>query len=126
MGVAFLGLITVWALIAGDTVEGADIRFLLPVPWVLAGIAGLVALITSDRRRHARRAPAGSSRHAEQRDRDYWSPCAPTLGTLTTVPALDRPDLLAPAGRRRAGRLAARGERRRGRDRPGRSPTPPR
>lgn len=55
MGVAFLGLVTVWALVAGDVVEGADIRFLLPAPWVLAGVAGLVALIASDRRRHTRR-----------------------------------------------------------------------
>lgn len=51
MGVAFLGLLAVWALIAGDVVDGADIRILLPVPWVLAGVAGLVALVTSDRRR---------------------------------------------------------------------------
>lgn len=55
MGVAFLGLLTVWALVAGDVVEGSDIRFLLPAPWVLAGVAGLLALVASDRRRHARR-----------------------------------------------------------------------
>ena len=55
MGVALLGLLGVWALVAGDVVEGADIRFLLPAPWVLAGVAGLIALITSDRRRHERR-----------------------------------------------------------------------
>lgn len=55
LGVAFLGLLTVWALVVGDVVEGADIRFLLPAPWVLAGVAGLVALIASDRRRHAPR-----------------------------------------------------------------------
>ncbi len=51
MGVAFAGLAVVWALIAGDVVEGDDIRWLLPAPWVLAGIAGLVGLITADRRR---------------------------------------------------------------------------
>ncbi|CAN5704643.1 hypothetical protein BH11ACT8_BH11ACT8_19070 [soil metagenome] len=55
MGVAFLGMIVVWALVASDAVQGGDIRFLLPAPWVLAGIAGLVALATSDRRRHQRR-----------------------------------------------------------------------
>lgn len=54
MGIALLGLVAVWALVAGDVVEGSDIRFLLPVPWVLAGVAGLVALIASDRRRHTR------------------------------------------------------------------------
>lgn len=56
MGVAFVGLLTVWALIVSDVVEGSDIRFLMPAPWVLAGLAGLVALITSDRRRYAVRA----------------------------------------------------------------------
>ena len=50
MGVAFLGLAAVWALVATDTVEGSDIRFLLPVPWILAGVAGLVALVAADRR----------------------------------------------------------------------------
>lgn len=50
MGVALLGLAVVWALVASDAVEGSDIRFLLPAPWILAGVAGLLALITSDRR----------------------------------------------------------------------------
>jgi len=43
MGIAFLGLVGVWALIQTDTVEGGDVRWLLPVPWVLAGLAGLLA-----------------------------------------------------------------------------------
>ena len=51
MGVAFAGLVVVWALVAGDVVEGRDIRWLLPMPWVLAGAAGLVGLIAADRRR---------------------------------------------------------------------------
>ncbi len=55
MGVAFLGLLLVWALVQGGAVEGRDIRFLLPLPWVLAGVAGLAALVASDRRRHSRR-----------------------------------------------------------------------
>jgi len=49
MGVAFLGLTLVGTLILGDVVEGEDIRFLMPLPWVLAGIAGLVALVLRDR-----------------------------------------------------------------------------
>ncbi len=53
MGVAYLGLTIVWALVVGDIVEGKDIRFLLPAPWVLAGAAGLLALIVTDRRHHA-------------------------------------------------------------------------
>ena len=50
VGVALLGLGVVWALVAGNAVEGKDIRFLLPAPWIIAGVAGLVALIASDRR----------------------------------------------------------------------------
>ena len=50
MGVALLGLGVVWGLIEGWAVEGDDIRFLLPAPWILAGVAGLAALVTSDRR----------------------------------------------------------------------------
>jgi hypothetical protein len=51
MGLAFLGLVLVWALIAGDVVADDDVRWLLPVPWVLAGGAGLVAMTVSARRR---------------------------------------------------------------------------
>ena len=49
MGLAFLGLTGVWAMIQSDIVDGADIRWLLPVPWVLAGIAGLLATTLSGR-----------------------------------------------------------------------------
>ncbi len=51
MGVAFLGLVGVWALIEGDVVGDSEIRWLLPVPWVLAGIGGLLATTRAARRR---------------------------------------------------------------------------
>jgi hypothetical protein len=50
MGTALLGLVAVWALIVGDVVDGEDVRWLLPVPWVLAGAAGLVALAATGHR----------------------------------------------------------------------------
>jgi hypothetical protein len=53
MGLAFLGLVAVWAVIAGTGVSDEDIRWLLPVPWVLAGGAGLVATAVAARRRSA-------------------------------------------------------------------------
>ena len=62
MGIAFLGLVGVWALIQSDVVDGDDIRWLLPVPWVLAGIAGLLATTLSGSRRYAATRPAGSTR----------------------------------------------------------------
>ena len=55
MGIAFLGLAVVWSLIANDVVEGRDVRWLMPVPWVLAGAGGLVAAALTTRRRHAAR-----------------------------------------------------------------------
>jgi hypothetical protein len=55
MGLAFVGLVGVWALIQGDVVQGDDIRWLLPLPWVLAGIAGLLATTLSSRNRRTDR-----------------------------------------------------------------------
>jgi len=51
MGIAFAGMVLVWALIAGDVVAGDDIRWLMPIPWVSAGGAGLVAMAIAARRR---------------------------------------------------------------------------
>ena len=34
----------VWALIVGDVVDDDDIRWLMPIPWVSAGVVGLVAM----------------------------------------------------------------------------------
>jgi hypothetical protein len=43
MGVAFAGIVAVWALVESGAVGTSDLRWLLPVPWVAAGVAGLVA-----------------------------------------------------------------------------------
>jgi hypothetical protein len=51
MGLAFAGLVGVWALIVGDAVDGDDIRWLLPLPWVFAGTVGLLAVTLASRRR---------------------------------------------------------------------------
>ena len=51
MGIAFLAMVGVWALIESDVVGGSDVRWLLPVPWVLAGLGGLLAIaITGSRK----------------------------------------------------------------------------
>jgi hypothetical protein len=52
MGIAFLGLVGVWAIIQSDLVEGGNVRWLLPLPWVLAGIAGLLATTLTSRRKY--------------------------------------------------------------------------
>jgi hypothetical protein len=43
LGVAFLGMVVNWALIQSDTVGTEGLRWLLPIPWVAAGAAGLIA-----------------------------------------------------------------------------------
>ena len=62
MGVALLGLVGVWALFEGGVVEGADLHWFLPIPWLAAGAAGLVALTVAARRK-ARRVPASADAH---------------------------------------------------------------
>ncbi|HJQ07517.1 MAG TPA: hypothetical protein VJ872_18855 [Nocardioides sp.] len=52
MGLAFLGLVVVWALVVPlNAVELPHARWLLPLPWLVAGAAGLVATVLSGRRR---------------------------------------------------------------------------
>jgi hypothetical protein len=53
MGVAFLGIVGIWALVQTDTVTGDDVRWLMPIPWVAAGIVGLVATAITGSRRYA-------------------------------------------------------------------------
>jgi hypothetical protein len=55
MGIAFLGLVGVWALVQGDVVGDGDVRWLLPLPWVLAGLAGLLAVGLSGSKRWSTR-----------------------------------------------------------------------
>lgn len=50
MGLAFTGLLVIWALVASDTVTNDDIRWLLPVPWLLGGGIGLIAVLLSQSR----------------------------------------------------------------------------
>jgi cytoskeletal protein RodZ len=42
-GIAFLGMVVTWALIESGAVETSGLRWLLPIPWVAAGAAGLLA-----------------------------------------------------------------------------------
>ena len=47
MGVIFLGIVTVWALIEGQIASTDDLRWLIPLPWVIAGTAGLIVIMMS-------------------------------------------------------------------------------
>ena len=50
MGVAFAGIVLVWALVQGDVVETGELRWLMPIPWIAAGAAGLAATVWATRR----------------------------------------------------------------------------
>ena len=54
MGLAFLGMVGIWALWTGGVVDEDDLHWLLPVPWVVAGAAGLVATTVSGAARRER------------------------------------------------------------------------
>src|SRR4051812_47373680 len=68
MGIAFLGIVGVWALVQSDIVTGDDIRWLMPVPWVLAGVAGLAATAITGSRRYAVRQTGWVGQPADQHD----------------------------------------------------------
>ncbi len=50
MGVAFAGIVLVWALVKGDVVDPGELRWLVPLPWLAAGAAGLAATVWRSRR----------------------------------------------------------------------------
>lgn len=50
MGVAFVGLATIWLLFETDVVHSDDLRWFMPLPWLAAGVAGLLAVALSGRR----------------------------------------------------------------------------
>lgn len=51
MGLAFVGLAAIWAVLAADVLDGDTLRWLLPVPWLVAGAAGLLATTMGAARR---------------------------------------------------------------------------
>lgn len=53
MGLAFLGLTAVWAVLAADALDGDALRWLLPLPWLVAGAAGLLATTWGAARRRS-------------------------------------------------------------------------
>lgn len=60
MGVAFIGLTVVWSLIASDAVDLDQSHWLLPLPWLTAGAAGLIATVLRGRRRGPDQAAYGT------------------------------------------------------------------
>ena len=52
MGLVFLAAVGVWALVQTGAVNSHDLRWLLPLPWVIGGGIGLFAAAISSVRRH--------------------------------------------------------------------------
>jgi hypothetical protein len=88
MGIAFLGLVGVWALIQGDVVGDGDVRWLLPVPWVLAGLAGLLAIGLSGSKRWSARQTGwvGTSSTATDTDTATYTDTDTDTTVLETEP----------------------------------------
>lgn len=51
MGVALLGLTAIWVLFESGSIGSGDLRWLMPLPWLAAGVAGLLAVVLTGRRR---------------------------------------------------------------------------
>lgn len=49
MGVAFTGLVIVWALATSDTVQIEENGWIMGLPWLAAGVAGLLASVLRGR-----------------------------------------------------------------------------
>ncbi len=51
MGVAFLGIVAVWAVLTGGVLDLDEAPWLVPVPFLAAGALGLVASVVAGVRR---------------------------------------------------------------------------
>jgi hypothetical protein len=91
MGLAFVGLVGIWSLIVNDVVDDDAIRWLLPVPWVVAGLGGLAALAVSGSRKYATRTTGWvDSPSAETTEpTEQLEPAEPTEPTETGEQAAD-------------------------------------
>ena len=86
MGLAVVGLVAVWALVQGDVVDNHDIRWLLPLPWVVAGIVGLLATTLTSRDRWGTRQTGwvGDQRQDWGTHQTGWVGDQPTAEATTT------------------------------------------
>jgi hypothetical protein len=89
MGLAFLGLVGIWAVVGAELVPTDDVRWLLPLPWVFAGAAGLLAVVLSGRKRSAAPTPVPSPWRATPEERSAELDTDELLDDLGHEPADD-------------------------------------
>jgi hypothetical protein len=65
MGVAFVGLATIWLLFESDVVQTGSLRWFLPLPWLAAGVAGLLAVALTGRRTKPQGVYVATPAHSE-------------------------------------------------------------
>ena len=67
MGIAFAGLLGVWALYVSDNVDADQLGWLAPVPWLAAGIIGFPAVVLGPWRRGRAEGRARLEAYREER-----------------------------------------------------------
>jgi hypothetical protein len=74
MGVAFLGLATIWLLLETTAIGDEDLRWFLPLPWLAAGLAGLLAVALTGRRSKPEVIGAYGAAPTHTEPEPLWSP----------------------------------------------------
>jgi len=90
MGLAFAGIVAVWAVVQADFVTGDEIRWLMPIPWVVAGVVGLTVTAVTGSRRYAVRQVGWVGDRPEPAAEP--TPEDPSAAVEETAPLTARPD----------------------------------
>jgi hypothetical protein len=77
MGIAFAGMVGVWALFESDLVDGTDLNWFLPLPWLRTGAAGLAAVVLASRRRSRREARTAGATDESYQPYEPYQPYQP-------------------------------------------------
>lgn len=93
MGLVFAGLLGIWALVVTDRVPTDDLRWLIPLPLLFAGAAGLAAFAVG-RLRNGRSAEAVASTESDDEldaeDYDYLDTLVEGDGPDEPTQVIDR------------------------------------
>ena len=91
MGLALLCMVGIWALVQTDVADNDDLRWLLPIPWVVAGAVGLAVTAVTGQRRYAVRQTGWVGERSEPAAEAEPAPFEETA-PLDVQPVDDQPD----------------------------------